>query len=1004
MTKKIFDLISPLILVSILFILSSADPGESNLKVTDSSHTPWWSRCYGGANLDKGFSVQQTNDGGFVVAGGTNSFGAGSDDVYLIKTDTLGSVLWTRTYGGNSYDYGRSVQQTEDGGYVIAGETNSFGSGSNDVFLIKTDASGNLQWTHTYGGSDWDYGYSVQKTADGGYVIAGATFSYGSGKNDFYLVKTDTQGNLQWSRAYGGAGDDYGYSVQQTTDGGYILIGVTNSFGAGSDDVYLLKTDSLGNLLWTRTYGGSSNDYGHSVQQTEDEGYIITGQTSSFGSVNRDLYLIKTDASGNVEWSKTYGGSGLDNGNSVQQTEEGGYIVAGATYSFGSGQADVFLIKTDTLGSVRWARAFGGRKWDYGYSVQEIQNGGYVVTGYGDSLITGAKNIVILTQLDSLGNTCFGEFVSSNENQVPTSVTDPTTQLTYPESLFTTPATTATLPSTNTTTICQELFPNYPPEFDLCPSSKTGLVGETLRFFISASDSNSADTLTLTRFPESFGTFPDSIQGIGVVQGEFVWVPDTADTQGTHWIFFYVSDQDEAADTCEVEIEVRINNPPVIHLNPVFSDTTIQEGETLSFSVYASDQDTTDTLTLIRYPTSFGTFPDSIQGMGEVTGEYIWTPGYGQVGEDSILFKVTDGIVADSVYVKITVENKVLMVISHHPQSDEEDVLIDDRILLTLSEPIKFETVNSSSFKVISRADSSLEGIISINYLTDWSTLTFRLPPGSMYSILDTITVTLTTDILDSADYGMAEDYFWEFYTGIGVYPGNTNNDLIVDERDILPLGFYWGKTGSSRGKGYQDISWSIKPAHRWNADSSWDPHSAVYADADGNGKVDEFDICGVANNWDSTISESLQKIKKSIDLSKEGYQEHIAIYEKIYKALLSCPESKGKKIIKEFLENILEKKSKPDEFEIFQNYPNPFNSMTVIKYSLPQDCQVEISLFNILGQKIKTLVDEYQTQGYKKIIWDGKNDKGDEVGSGIYFYRIKASSFSSTRKMLFVK
>jgi len=985
---------------------------------------------------------------------------------------------------------------------VVVGETNSFGTGSNDAYLSKTDPGGDLQWTRTYGGSDLDFGYSVQQTQDQGYVIAGVTYSFGAGASDVYLIKTDATGNLRWSRAYGGEDWDYGYSVQQTSDQGYIVTGGTYSFGSGNSDVYLIKTDSLGGILWTRTYGGSDYEYGNSVKQTEDGGFIVTGQTFSFGSGNSDVYLIKTDASGMVLWSHTYGGGDLDYGHSVQQTTDGGYITAGATYSFGRISSDGYLVKTDSIGNLKWSRAYGGDDTDYGYSVQQTAEGGYVVAGYGDFTSAGGRNVT-LTKLDSLGNTCFGELVSSLVKQPSSSVTNPATVINDANTTLTMPLTVAISPSTEVTTVCQELFINYPPEFDSCPSPETVLAGDTLRLFISASDSNSSDTLTLTRYPKSLGTFPDSIQGIAIVEGEFVWIPDTADTHQTHQIFFYVSDQNGAEDTCGVQIEVkfnyppqfdfcpsqqtafvgdtlkftlsasdqnsddiltltrstktfgtfpdsiqgigvvegefvwvadtadtqttpqisfyvsdqnqamdtcmvtiqvRINNPPEIYLEPPFSDTTIYEGETLSFFLYATDQDLTDTLTLTRYPTSFGTFPDDIQGVGEVTGEFIWTPGYGQVGEDSILFKVIDGKAADSVYVKITVENKVLKVISHYPHSDEEDVLIDDRIMITLSEPIKFETVNSSSFKIVSRADSSLEGIILIDYLTDKSILTFRLPPGSMYSILDTVTVTLTTDILDSADYGMPEDYFWEFYTGIGVYPGNTNNDLIVDERDILPLGFYWGKTGPSRGKGYKNTSWSIKPAHRWTADSSWEPYSAVHADADGNGKVDEWDICGVAVNWDSTLFESLRKIPEDFLLFKENYKENLSIYQKMYNALLNCPESKGKKQIKGYLEKILEQKQRPTEFEIFQNYPNPFNSKTVIRYSLPRDCHVEISLFNILGQKIKTLVNEYQTSGYKKTIWDGRNDQGKEVGSGIYFYRMKAASFSSTRKMLFVK
>ena len=355
-----------------------------------------WTKTYGGVDIDRGYSIQQTIDSGYIITGNTRSFGAGNYDVWLLKTDENGDTLWAKTYGGVEHDYGESVQQTVDSGYIVVGYTKSFGAGNYDVYLIKTDENGDTLWTRTYGGIAWDRGYSVQQTTDNGYIITGNTRSFGAGDYNIYLIKTDENGDTLWTKIYGGLDTDYGYSVQQTSDSGYIITGYTKSFGAGGYDVYLIKTDVDGDTLWTKTYGGVDDERAWLVQQTIDNGYIIAGETESFGVNREDLWLLKTDENGDTLWTKVYGGTGYDYAHSVQQTSDSGYIVVGHTKSFGAGGYDLWLLKTDADGDTLWTKLYGGPMDEYGLSVQQTTDNGYIMTGWTKSFGAGGADLWLL--------------------------------------------------------------------------------------------------------------------------------------------------------------------------------------------------------------------------------------------------------------------------------------------------------------------------------------------------------------------------------------------------------------------------------------------------------------------------------------------------------------------------------------------------------------------------------------------------------------------------------
>lgn len=362
-----------------------------------------WTRTYGGAEYDGINCVQQISDGNFVAVGYTGSYGVpGRDHIYFMKIDGSGDTLWTRVIGGNGSEVAYSVQETSDGGFIIGAATSSFGAGGTDFYLIKANSNGDTIWTKTYGGSDQDVLRCVQQTSDGGYILTGTTKSYGIGLEDIWLIKTDSQGQTTWTKTYGGSSNDEASAVQQTVDGGYIVAGITSSFGADPDNGYLVRTNSTGDTLWTRTYGGDLDEDFRTVQQTTDGGFIAAGacqylvKTSSTGDTlwtryyqpsgviysiqqlpdggyimagschppNQPSYnIVRTDSIGAILWSRTYGGTENDIAHSIQQTTDGGYIVAGETFSFGAGENDCYVVRLSPDPRLRILDPNGAEVW-----------------------------------------------------------------------------------------------------------------------------------------------------------------------------------------------------------------------------------------------------------------------------------------------------------------------------------------------------------------------------------------------------------------------------------------------------------------------------------------------------------------------------------------------------------------------------------------------------------------------------------------------------------------
>ena len=367
---------------------------------------------------DRATSIQQTSDGGYIVAGSTNSKDGnvtgnhGGMDYWVVKITATGIVNWQMCLGGSNDDRATSIQQTADGGYIVAGQSysrdgNVTGNhGSMDYWVVKLDSSGSLLWQKCVGGSRDDAVYCVQQTADGGYILAGTTLSNNGdvngnhGSMDYWIVKLDGAGNLLWQQCLGGSQDDAANSVQQTADGGYVVAGYSvsndgNVYGNhGGLDYWIVKLDGAGTLLWQQCLGGSSYDMAYDIQQTADGGYVVAGYSlSNDGNVTGnhgiiDYWIVKLDSAGTILWQKCLGGSQDDVAYSIQQTTDGGYIVAGYTYSIDGnvagnhGNQDYWIVKLDSTGTLFWQKCLGGINTDIAASIQQTSDGGYIAAGY----------------------------------------------------------------------------------------------------------------------------------------------------------------------------------------------------------------------------------------------------------------------------------------------------------------------------------------------------------------------------------------------------------------------------------------------------------------------------------------------------------------------------------------------------------------------------------------------------------------------------------------------
>ncbi|MBD3232684.1 MAG: T9SS type A sorting domain-containing protein [candidate division Zixibacteria bacterium] len=397
-----------LIAVVLLILLAgstSANPGDTIL-----------TRAYGDSAADNARDIEALLGGGYIIAGSTESYGAGLNDCSLMRLDEVYNLLWFRTYGGAEEDIAVAVKQVDDD-YIFLGETQSFGAGQRDLYLVRADSDGEVIWERTYGGSDMEYAASLELAPDGGLVLFGHTRSYGAGNYDMYCVKTDSAGNLQWEQTYGGSEYEDGRSITAVQGGGYLLTGGTSSFGAGNKDYYAVKIDENGEVEWSNTYGDSGNDMARDVEPTLDNGFILGGYSDSFSKSNFDILIVKIDSLGTQQWQRTHGTNVIEFAFAIEQTQDDGYVIAGHSIVDGF-YGDFSLIKTNSSGWFEWGNLYGSDFQEVAYSIEITEFGNYLLIGDTNGYGNGMLDVYLVLVEGDNPNICCDVEMTPDDSQV----------------------------------------------------------------------------------------------------------------------------------------------------------------------------------------------------------------------------------------------------------------------------------------------------------------------------------------------------------------------------------------------------------------------------------------------------------------------------------------------------------------------------------------------------------------------------------------------------------
>ncbi|MDP8200541.1 MAG: FlgD immunoglobulin-like domain containing protein [Candidatus Tenebribacter burtonii] len=909
-----------------------------------------WSNSYGGMVKECGYSMTKTTDGGYIMGGYTNSFGAGDYDVYLVKVDATGDTLWTKAYGGTDVDKGSSIQQCLDGGYILAGETKSFGAGGYDFYLIKTDANGDTLWTNTFGGTGTDKARSISETSDGGFIVTGETRSFGAGGKDVYLIRTDANGDSLWTKTFGAVDSEEGNSVKQTIDGGYVIAGFTESFGAGGRDAYLIKTNADGDTLWTNTFGGTNDDRSYCVQQCDDGGYAISGDTKSSGAGLSDFYLIKTDANGQTVWSNTYGGISIDIGYALQQTPDGGYIIAGSTQSFDVALFDIYLVRTDAVGDTVWTGTYGSFDYEHGRSVELTSDGNYVVAGWTFSYGPGTSAFWLL-KIAGLGDLFFP-----------------------PENLFVDAGTgLATWES---------------------PVARD-LIGYNVYL----------DDVFIEFTTDLFWQYTDLDVGITYMAGVSTVYDDPGESEIIEYEFSYIP----------------IFNPPEnLDLDETTGLATWEtplERDLLGYNVYLDGTFTNFTTDL------FWQYTDLVAGTTYLSG---------------VSAAYDDGV-------SVIIEYEFIY---NPPTFDPPDnVFVDpDLGLLTWEAPEGqlFELIQHNGVPADGYFQSFDYGYGVVYDLTGYTDVTlemldFRHSSWETYGIWDyalhIVDWDTQTEIAVVTDLQTTGDDIWEENISLGSVSETSLVGVFMEPMGYFatdaypcidcdgggpdglsfygPLANYSAMSLSTIGDFLMDLWILAEETDEIFKAKKFEANFGIAASRTGSAipNLDFITLNQTSSSRDligyNVYLDDMGTVLASVGFDVFEYQYTGLINGQSYIAGVSAVYDEEESEIVEIpftysgtsAGNIVVATTMLDN-----NYPNPFNPITTIAYSIIEAGYVTLQVYNVKGQLIKTLVSDVRETGNFSITWNGTDNSSKPVSSGIYFYKMKTGNYEQSKKMILLK